>query len=159
MHCRFPASSSFRRAALVGAALLAPSISSSAQTFSPSGRITRENLVSPQPPGQSLAQSQTQSWGLLFKTQVERCWEKPVGSRREQFVETVFAVKLKRNGMIEDVRLVSISANTRYAQAYAESGLRALRNCQPYQLPESYYEKWRRFESVFTERYRVMSQR
>lgn len=71
----------------------------------------------------------------------------------------MFSIKLKRDGMIENVSVVSISPDTPYAEAYLSSGLRALKDCQPYKLPEESYDKWRSFKPVFTERYREMSQR
>lgn len=74
-------------------------------------------------------------------------------------VQAVFSIKLKRDGLIEKVRLISISPSTPYSEAYWSSALRALETCQPYQLPEVHYDEWRFFEPVFIERYREMSQR
>jgi colicin import membrane protein len=98
-------------------------------------------------------ENSVQIWGQLFKKQVERCWKKP-GNGGKEPVQAIFSIKLKRNGMLEDVRLISISSATSYNEAYQASCLRALIDCQPYKLPEANYDEWRFFESVFTERLR-----
>ena len=39
-----------------------------------------------------------------------------------------------------------------YARAYSESALRAIIQCQPYNLPAQYFEEWKSFTPVFQER-------
>jgi hypothetical protein len=126
-----------------------------AQSFSLPNRALLENPA-PSPAQAPPAQAKNNNvrlWGLDFKNQVERCWKRPQQAGKE-FPQAIVSIKLKRDGMIEDIRRVSISPNTPYAEAYLASCLRALRECQPYKLPQAYYDEWRFFEPVFTERYR-----
>ena len=41
---------------------------------------------------------------------------------------------------------------TPYLRVYQESALRAIIECQPYNLPAAYFDEWKYFEPVFTER-------
>ena len=41
---------------------------------------------------------------------------------------------------------------TPYLRVYQESALRAIIECQPYNLPAAYFEEWKYFAPVFTER-------
>lgn len=128
-----------------------------AQMFGLPGRFTRPDIAPRQqaaPPATPQAPKHTANstsiWGPLFKTQVERCWKKP-GNGGKEPIQAVFSIKLKRNGMLDAARLVSISSATPYSEAYQASCFRALDNCQPYKLPDAYYDEWRFFEPVFTE--------
>ena len=39
-----------------------------------------------------------------------------------------------------------------YARAYQESAMRAIIQCQPYNLPATYFDEWKAFEPVFQEK-------
>src|SRR5439155_14248855 len=41
------------------------------------------------------------TWGSMFKQQVERCWKKPYGGIEAQQTESVFTIRLKRDGTLE----------------------------------------------------------
>jgi len=41
---------------------------------------------------------------------------------------------------------------TPYLRVYQESALRAIIECQPYNLPPAYFDEWKYFAPVFTER-------
>jgi colicin import membrane protein len=43
--------------------------------------------------------------------------------------------------------------NTPYFRVYQESAMRAIIECQPYRLPAAYFDDWKFFEPVFTEKY------
>jgi outer membrane biosynthesis protein TonB len=92
------------------------------------------------------------TWGALFKSQVEKCWKKPYGGIEAQMVEAEFSIRLKKDGTLEATPTAVSAAATPYVRVYQESALRAIIECQPYQLPAAYFDEWKFFAPVFTER-------
>jgi outer membrane biosynthesis protein TonB len=92
------------------------------------------------------------TWGALFQSQVERCWKKPYGGIEAQKSEAAFAIKLKRDGTLEGMPVPEGAPATPYLRVYQESALRAIIECQPYNLPAAYFDEWKYFAPVFTER-------
>ncbi len=92
------------------------------------------------------------TWGAMFKQQVERCWKKPYGGIEAQQTEAVFAIKLKRDGSLEGMPVPEGTPGTPYLRVYQESALRAIIECQPYNLPAAFFDEWKYFAPVFTER-------
>ncbi|WP_375787093.1 hypothetical protein ACE10Z_05860 [Bradyrhizobium sp. Pha-3] len=97
-----------------------------------------------------------ETWGAMFTHQVERCWRKParVGSDAEN-IKAEFMIDLTREGKLEGQPVVlpgNGPATSDYARAYQASALRAITECQPYHLPAEYYDQWKKFQPVFTER-------
>jgi outer membrane biosynthesis protein TonB len=92
------------------------------------------------------------TWGSLFQSQVERCWKKPYGGIESQNPEVAFTIKLKRDGTLEGMPVPEETPATPYLRVYQESALRAIIECQPYNLPAAYFEEWKFFAPVFTER-------
>ncbi len=93
------------------------------------------------------------TWGAMFRQQVERCWKKPYGGVEAQKVEAVFTIKLKRDGTLEANPVPISSASTGYFRVYQDSALRAIIECQPYNLPAAYFDEWKFFEPAFTEKF------
>ena len=92
------------------------------------------------------------TWGGMFKSQVERCWKKPYGGIEAQQTESVFAIRLKRDGTLEGMPVPEGTPSTPYLRVYQESALRAIIECQPYNLPAAFFDEWKYFAPVFTER-------
>jgi outer membrane biosynthesis protein TonB len=92
------------------------------------------------------------TWGSMFKSQVERCWKKPYGGIEAQQTEAAFIIRLKRDGTLEGMPVPDGTAATPYLRVYQESALRAIIECQPYKLPAAFFEEWKYFSPVFTER-------
>jgi outer membrane biosynthesis protein TonB len=92
------------------------------------------------------------TWGALFQSQVERCWKKPYGGIESQNPEAAFTIKLKRDGTLESMPVPEATPATPYLRVYQESALRAIIECQPYNLPAAYFDDWKYFVPVFTER-------
>ena len=92
------------------------------------------------------------TWGALFQSQVERCWKKPYGGIESQNPEAAFSIRLKRDGTLEGMPVPEGTPTTPYLRVYQESALRAIIECQPYNLPAAYFEEWKYFAPVFTER-------
>jgi colicin import membrane protein len=92
------------------------------------------------------------TWGAMFQQQVERCWKKPFGGIESQNPEAAFSIRLKRDGNLEGPPVPEGTPATPYLRVYQESALRAIIECQPYNLPAAYFEEWKFFAPVFTER-------
>jgi outer membrane biosynthesis protein TonB len=92
------------------------------------------------------------TWGAMFQSQVERCWKKPYGGIESQNPEAAFEIKLKRDGTLEASPIPEGTPTTPYLRVYQESALRAIIECQPYNLPAAYFDEWKYFAPVFTER-------
>ncbi|CAN7667097.1 protein TolA [Bradyrhizobium sp. LjRoot220] len=90
------------------------------------------------------------SWGAMFKRQVDRCWKPPYGGIESQNPQAVIYVKLKRDGMLEVGPVPETPPATPYLRAYQESALRAIIECQPYNLPATFYDEWKYFAPVFS---------
>jgi outer membrane biosynthesis protein TonB len=92
------------------------------------------------------------TWGSMFKSQVDRCWKKPYGGIEAQMPEAEFNIRLKRDGTLETTPVAVGTPATPLVRAYQESALRAIIDCQPYNLPAAYFDEWKFFAPVFTER-------
>lgn len=56
--------------------------------------------------------------------------------------------------MLAEQPVVEKPATSDYDRAYQASAVRALNACQPYKLPIEYYDEWKLFAPVFSERNR-----
>jgi hypothetical protein len=92
------------------------------------------------------------SWGAMFQKQVERCWKKPTGGSEIQKAEAAFTMRLKRDGTLDGSPVPEKTPVTPYLRSYQDSALRAIVDCQPYNLPAAYFDEWKYFAPVFTER-------
>jgi outer membrane biosynthesis protein TonB len=92
------------------------------------------------------------TWGAMFQRQVERCWKKPYGGIESQKPEAAFAIRLKRDGTLEGMPVPEGSPATPFLRVYQESALRAIIECQPYNLPAALFEEWKYFAPVFREK-------
>jgi colicin import membrane protein len=114
------------------------------------GETLNSNAALGVPKGKSADNSAT--WGSMFQSQVERCWKKPYGGIEVQKSEAAFAIRLKRDGTLEGMPVPEGTPATPYLRVYQESALRAIIECQPYNLPAAYFDEWKYFAPVFTER-------
>lgn len=92
------------------------------------------------------------TWGSMFRRQVENCWKKPYGGIEQERPEVAFNIRLKKDGTLEAMPVPDGTPSTPYARAYSESALRAIIQCQPYNLPAQFFEEWKAFVPVFQER-------
>jgi colicin import membrane protein len=98
------------------------------------------------------AADNSSTWGAMFQSQVERCWKKPYGGIESQSPEAAFEIRLKRDGTLEVPPKPEGSPATPYLRVYQESALRAIIECQPYNLPAAFFDEWKWFAPVFTDR-------
>ena len=92
------------------------------------------------------------TWGSMFRRQVENCWKKPYGGIEQERPEVAFNIRLTKEGKLEAMPVPDGTPSTPYARAYSESAMRAIIQCQPYNLPAQFFEEWRAFTPVFQER-------
>lgn len=92
------------------------------------------------------------TWGSMFRRQVENCWKKPYGGIEQERPEVAFNIRLKKDGTLEAMPVPDGAPSTPYARAYSESALRAIIQCQPYNLPAQFFDEWKAFVPVFQER-------
>lgn len=92
------------------------------------------------------------TWGAMFRRQVENCWKKPYGGIEQERPEVAFNIRLKKDGMLEAMPVPDGTPSTPYARAYSDSALRAIIQCQPYNLPAQFFDEWKAFIPVFQER-------
>jgi hypothetical protein len=128
-----------------------------AQTFSLPSRILRDGpspssptQAPPAVPPTSQGKGKDDAWGRQFYLQVRRCWRRPSNYDREP-VEAIYKIKLTRSGRLEGAPKLLQSPRTEYEKRYHASALAALVTCQPYDLPQDAYDRWRHFEPVFRE--------
>lgn len=114
------------------------------------GDVLNSNAALGLSKGRSADNSAT--WGAMFQSQVERCWKKPYGGIEAQRAEAAFVIRLKRDGTLETMPQPEGTPATPYLRVYQESALRAIIECQPYNLPAAYFEEWKFFSPVFTDR-------
>src|SRR5262249_21044807 len=88
------------------------------------------------------ASDNSATWGSMFRRQVELCWKnKPYAGIDQQAPVVVFSIKLKRDGTLEAMPAVVETPPGAYARAYQESALRAIIQCQPYNLPATFFDE------------------
>jgi outer membrane biosynthesis protein TonB len=92
------------------------------------------------------------TWGSMFRAQVERCWKIPYGGIESQNPEAAFTIRLRRDGRLEGQPTPEGTPATPYLRVYQESALRAIIECQPYNLPADSFEEWKYFTPVFNDR-------
>jgi outer membrane biosynthesis protein TonB len=91
------------------------------------------------------------AWSAMFLDQVNRCWKVPYGGIESQKPQVVIDIRLKRDGTLEAPPLPETTPATPYLRAYQESALRAVIECQPYNLPPAFFDEWKYFGGLFTE--------
>ena len=123
---------------------------------SATGRLATQSCCWSKRPTASTVQPEPSTgptWNLMFKSQVERCWRKPLHVSEETSTpEAAFAIRLKRDRTLKDMPVPEKSPTTPINRVYQDSALRAIIECQPYSLPAAYFNEWKYLASVFTER-------
>jgi hypothetical protein len=79
-----------------------------------------------------------------FLTQIARCWSPPVGAPDAENLVVDIRIKLNRDGSLNGMPqfVDSSRLSDPYYRAAAESGRRAIMQCQNYELPADSYEQW-----------------
>lgn len=91
----------------------------------------------------------TQSEIDALARQIGRNWFPPVGWTNPAEVRVVLEFRLNRDGTLQDRPNVVQYPPGQYAQAAAESAVRAVIQTAPYQLPPEKYDSWREVRMTF----------
>ncbi|MEP3476216.1 MAG: hypothetical protein ABJN57_08365 [Hyphomicrobiales bacterium] len=78
-----------------------------------------------------------------FLRQIGQCWNPPVGGLGAEGLVVKIHFLLNKNGTLKKQPRVLNLGSTSFHRAAADSAVRAVWQCQPYNLPISKYEKWR----------------
>jgi hypothetical protein len=154
IHCSTPP---LRKASAASAAAMLIAFASpcAAQTVSLPGQVLRSSppaptRASPTATPISKGTASDDVWARRFYLQVRRCWKHPFNSDRER-PQAGFVVKLTRTGQLDGAPKSLQSPRTDYEKRCHASAVAALVACQPYDLPQDAYDRWRHFEPVFRE--------
>lgn len=95
----------------------------------------------------------TQSEIDAFRRRVASCWSIPVGAEGAENLKVVFRVLFRRDGTVERGPDPVEGSASPFGPAFAESGRRAILQCQPYtMLKPEHYDSWKDIEIGFTPR-------
>ncbi|MCW5694872.1 MAG: hypothetical protein KIT48_21145 [Pseudolabrys sp.] len=95
----------------------------------------------------------TQSEIDAFRRRVASCWSIPVGAEGAENLKVVFRVLFRRDGTVERGPDPVEGSASPFGPAFAESGRRAILQCQPYtMLRPEHYDSWKDIEIGFTPR-------
>jgi colicin import membrane protein len=84
-----------------------------------------------------------------LRARLAQCWSPPIGWTDPSEVRVVLMITLNPDGSVAAEPQVLQQPAGRYAQTAAESALRAVRRCAPYDLPVEKYESWKQVKVTF----------
>lgn len=85
-----------------------------------------------------------------LRAQVQRCWNIPVGWTDPAQVTVTVRFKLNQDGTVNGTPSVQQFPASQYGQVAAESAVRAVLQCGPYQLPAEKYDQWSEVQMRFS---------
>ena len=83
----------------------------------------------------------TQSEMRYLQNQMQRCWNPPVAVANAASLNVKVEVRFKRNGQLE-AKPVVINSGGEGFEVAANAAVRAVQQCQPYDLPAEKYDNW-----------------
>lgn len=78
-----------------------------------------------------------------FRAQISRCWTPPVGGLGGDPIIVKLRIALKEDGSLARPPEVSNQMVSPFFRPAADSAVRAVMQCQPYQMPADKYGQWR----------------
>jgi hypothetical protein len=108
----------------------------------------------PQPPTVGSANGQptarmTASELDALRARLVQCWSPPLGWLDPAEVRVVMMINLSPEGMLLGEPQVLESPQGRFSLTAPESAARAVRRCQPYNLPADKYDAWKQVKITF----------
>lgn len=88
----------------------------------------------------------------LLRRQISRCWNPPIGVQGAEDLIVAIRISLRQDGSLSGPPEVDGSISGTTERVAAESALRAVRRCAPYQLPPDKYDTWRDIRVTFDPR-------
>ena len=100
---------------------------------------------------QGIATQLSQDEIAALKRRITECWNVPAGAKDAQNLSVIFRVMFRQDGTISrGPVLVGASPGSPFGPAFADSGKRAILQCQPYtMLKPEHYKNWRDIEIEF----------
>lgn len=87
-----------------------------------------------------------------LRAQIQRCWNPPVGAENAKDLVVRVRIALSPVGELQGEPILVNRGGSPYFQSAAESAMRAVRRCAPYNLPATKYDAWRDVEITFDPR-------
>ena len=101
----------------------------------------------PTKPAQGLAQGRDQQMTLseidALRARISQCWSPPVGGLGADAIKVKLRLQLGSDGMLVNQPQVMNRQGSPFFQAAADSAVRAVMLCQPYQLPATKFALWK----------------
>ncbi len=95
----------------------------------------------------------SQSEIAALRKRITDCWTVPAGAAGADNLKVVFRVIFRRDGTIERGPDAVEGSASPYGPSFAESGKRAILQCQPYtMLHQETYDSWKDIEIEFSPR-------
>ena len=88
----------------------------------------------------------------LLRRQISRCWNPPIGVQGAENLIVAIRISLRQDGSLSGPPEVDGSISGVTERVAAESALRAVRRCAPYQLPQEKYDTWQDIRITFDPR-------
>jgi len=88
--------------------------------------------------GEKLTQSEMDA----LRSQIQRCWNVPVGAANVEDLKVSIQFHLDRAGEVQGSPVILSGGGTGVQRVAAESARRAVLQCAPYDLPSEKYEAW-----------------
>jgi outer membrane biosynthesis protein TonB len=101
-----------------------------------------------------VAQKLTMSWVGALQAKIKQCWNVPAGVRDAENIEIRVYFELRKDGSVASMPQLLQATGAAAGPAIAESAIRAIQQCQPYNfLPQSeYVGGWDRLDITFSSR-------
>ena len=77
-----------------------------------------------------------------FKAQVSRCWNPPVGGLGARSIRVKMRITFNKDGTLSRPPRLMNSGDGSFFQAAADSAIRAVWQCQPYNMPSAKFDQW-----------------
>ena len=87
-----------------------------------------------------------------LRSQISRCWNPPIGVADADNLIIRLRLQLNRDGTLSGPPRLANSSPDLLFRIAAESAIRAVRRCQPYEMPPEKYGLWRDVNVTFDPR-------
>ena len=87
-----------------------------------------------------------------LRSQMQRCWNPPIGLANGQDLVIAVQIRLAPDGSVENIEQVGASGLGPLYDVAADAARRAVLQCQPYRLPTSKYDAWKDVQVTFDPR-------
>ena len=86
-----------------------------------------------------------------MRSQIEMCWNPPVGVRGAASQKVQVKITLNKDGTISNVEPITRDSNG-YREVAINAAVRAVLSCAPYEFPSEKYELWKEIKFTFDPR-------